>query len=108
MGVFDSVIDEINKKSEDQQEEEIQEEDGTEEYEDDGEEESEEEYYYTVATRRDPLNCRKGPGKNYQIIGQFEKGERVKYVKEFDDDWYMVTNGDLKGYVSTQYLQEEE
>lgn len=59
-----------------------------------------------VVTKSSPLNVRKGPGTNYDVIGQFAKGAKVQLVKKVSSEWYLVKQGHLEGYCSAEYLRE--
>ena len=57
-------------------------------------------YYYATTG----LNVRKGPGTNYKIVGELEKGDRVAYLGK-SGNWYKVrTNRGVVGYCYKSYL----
>ena len=49
------------------------------------------------------VNVRKGPGTNYGIVGQVNKGQRVRIWKE-SGNWYMVDNDK---WISATYVKKE-
>lgn len=51
------------------------------------------------------LNIRTGPGFNFGIITQLEKGTELTVLEQFNADWYLVRlcNGAV-GYASTEYI----
>lgn len=59
---------------------------------------------YTIS----PLNFRIGPGSEYESIGQFEKYESLRVLKEFDDWYFIMTNEHTFGYVYKEYVKELE
>jgi len=62
--------------------------------------------YYSVNTQTEPLNCRKGPSTNDAILGTFAKGSKVVLIQKTNSEWYLVQQGDLKGYAAVKYLKE--
>ncbi len=57
-------------------------------------------YYYATTG----LNVRKGPGTNYKIVDELEKGERVTYLDK-SGNWYKVrTARGVVGYCYKSYL----
>ncbi|MDQ0177709.1 N-acetylmuramoyl-L-alanine amidase [Bacillus chungangensis] len=53
------------------------------------------------------LNVRSGPGTNHQAIGSLKHNTKVT-VHEISNGWAYISAGNLKGYVHTNYLQQEE
>lgn len=49
------------------------------------------------------LNIRKGPGKNYAIIGKLPKNAGCSIISE-EDGWTKIKSGKVTGYVSSEYL----
>lgn len=51
------------------------------------------------------LNIRTGPGFNFGVITQLEKGTELTVLEQFNADWYLVRlcNGAV-GYASTEYI----
>lgn len=50
------------------------------------------------------LNIRENAGKQYNIVGQVNKGDRVTAISESDNWTQIETVNGVKGYVATQYL----
>ena len=66
----------------------------------------------TIATKTDPLNCRKSPSDDSAILGKFSKGATVTVVEKTNSSWWKVkgsaTNGKtITGYCSTKYLTKK-
>lgn len=59
------------------------------------------EVYGTVTGNK--VRVRKGPGTNYDIVGQVNKGQRVRIWKE-ENGWYMVDNDK---WISATYVKKE-
>ena len=57
----------------------------------------------TVNTEKDPLNVRKSPSDNAEIIGQVKKGSNVTIYSE-TDGWYEIEYNGGVGYVSKKYI----
>ena len=60
-----------------------------------------------ISKSKEYLNIRKGPGKNYDIIGKLPGGAAgyVKSSKNVDGQtWYYIESGDVKGYVLGEFL----
>lgn len=54
------------------------------------------------------LNIRKGPGKEYEVIGGLTENEGVKIYAKIDD-WYIIqTKDDIVGCVSSEYIKQAE
>jgi TolB-like protein len=58
-----------------------------------------------VETQRDPLNIRRGPGKQYKVIAKAAKGEKLIII-ESSGEWYKVQlqNGTV-GYASSEFIR---
>lgn len=50
------------------------------------------------------LNIRSGAGVNYQDIGDLNKNENVRVLKE-SNGWYLILSGTKYGWVSSKYIQ---
>lgn len=61
----------------------------------------------TVNTEKDPLNVRKSPSANAEIIGQIEKGSTVTVYSE-SGDWYEIEYNGGAGYVSKKYIKSND
>lgn len=57
----------------------------------------------TVNTKTDPLNVRKKPSTEAEIIGKLEKGSIVSVYSE-TNGWYEIKYNGNKGYVSKDYI----
>src|SRR5690606_14156231 len=55
----------------------------------------------------DDINVRGGPGTDYTVVGQLQRGAEVRVVgKVIDRDWYMISqNGAGSGFVSANLLK---
>ena len=52
------------------------------------------------------LNIRKGPGKEYEVIGSLKENEGVKIYAKLDD-WYIIqTKDDVVGCISSEYVKQ--
>ena len=58
----------------------------------------------TVVTQSTPLNIRKRPSTQAQIITQAQKGETVTVLGKWQD-WYVVEVRGIIGYAAAQYIQ---
>lgn len=60
----------------------------------------------TVVGISTSLNVRKGPGSNYQVIGNLLLGNKVSIISE-ENGWYKIklSNGTGIGYVSKKYIR---
>lgn len=56
----------------------------------------------TVRSNSDSLRIRKGPGTNYEIVGQMSNGDTATYLGT-ESGWYKIQRGSVTGYVSSQY-----
>jgi len=64
------------------------------------------EVYGIVVTKGSPLNIRAAQGSDAKVIGQLEKGSRVRILEEAGE-WYKVELEDGKtGYASRQFLKK--
>lgn len=61
----------------------------------------------TVNTEKDPLNVRKSPSANAEIIGKLEKGSTVTIYAE-SGDWYEIEYNGGVGYVSKKYIKSKD
>lgn len=55
-----------------------------------------------------PLNLRKGPNSDYDIILEIPQGAQVSTIAKGDNGWYQVLYKGVEGYSSGKYLAEEE
>lgn len=69
-----------------------------------GSKEEEDDVYYAV--NASALNVRKTPGTSGTIVGKFYRGAVLTYLDQSDNGWLYVTNGDLTGWCSAEYLQK--
>lgn len=60
----------------------------------------------TVNTEKDPLNVRKSPSVNAEIIGEIEKGSTVTVYSE-SGDWYEIEYNGGAGYVLKKYIKSK-
>ena len=60
---------------------------------------------YTSVSAGTFLRVRKGPGKNYDIVGTLVRGQTVTVVASTSDGWYKTQDG---FYVSGTYLQTSQ
>ncbi|AEB76454.1 N-acetylmuramoyl-L-alanine amidase [Clostridium botulinum] len=51
------------------------------------------------------LNVRSGPGTDYRVIGQLNKGTKVKIYKDKGNGWYDIYFGNHGGYVYKNYIE---
>ena len=64
----------------------------------------------TVATKKDPLCCRKTPDGNK--IGAFKKGSKIERLEKTNAAWWkvkgkdMTTGKTITGYSASKYLKE--
>lgn len=59
----------------------------------------------TVITQSTALNIRSEPNTSSAIVGKVPKGATVIIVGE-DNGWYLIDYGNIRGYVSAQYVSE--
>ncbi len=57
-----------------------------------------------VVTKETELNVRKGPGKEYEVIGTVDKDSIVE-ISTMTGDWYEIVFKNGVGYVSKDYIQ---
>lgn len=50
------------------------------------------------------LNVRSGPGTQYQVVFQVEKGTEVEVLDAGEPDWWQIRYGGRIGWASSQYL----
>ena len=50
------------------------------------------------------LNVRSGPGTQYQVVFQVEKGTEVEVLDAGEPDWWQIRYGGRIGWASAQYL----
>lgn len=58
--------------------------------------------YKNVNTGR--LNVRENAGKQYRVVGQVNKGDKVAVISESNNWIYVETETGLRGYVASEYL----
>lgn len=58
--------------------------------------------YATAST----LNVRKAPSTDSEVVAKYAKGNEVKVTGKYNDDWYIVDAGGIKGYCSAKYLAD--
>lgn len=56
----------------------------------------------TVRSNSDSLRIRKGPGTNYEIVGQMNNGDTATYLGT-EGSWYKIQRNGVTGYVSSSY-----
>ncbi|WP_029322674.1 SGNH/GDSL hydrolase family protein [Butyrivibrio sp. AE3004] len=56
----------------------------------------------------DRVNIRSGAGTEFDKVGVIGKDTKVKVLGQTDNGWYQVMIGDEVGYISCDYLQEDE
>ena len=52
------------------------------------------------------LNVRSGPGKNYKVEFQAEKGSTVDVLNDSNKDWWQIQQGGKSGYAMSEYLKK--
>jgi TolB-like protein len=58
-----------------------------------------------VETQRDPLNIRRGPGKQYKVIAKAAKGEKLIIIESSGEwDKVQLQNG-IVGYASNEFIR---
>ncbi len=65
-----------------------------------------EENEYVISASR--LNVRKGPGKQYPVIGKLSRFSTVKVIETVDKNWAVVDKDGQKGFVAMEYLRKSE
>jgi|GEM_PF-742964 len=58
---------------------------------------------YTVSARA--LNMRAGPSKTATQIGTLKQDDLVELINAENESWWLIDNGMIRGYVSSQYLK---
>ena len=53
------------------------------------------------------LNMRYGPDKYYAVLKTFSFGDKVTFIKEYENDWWYVDIKGTKGYVFSQLLKKD-
>jgi uncharacterized protein YgiM (DUF1202 family) len=53
------------------------------------------------------LNIRENAGKQYNVVGQVNKGDKVNELSQSDSWSQIETESGVKGYVATKYLSSE-
>ena len=62
--------------------------------------------FYRVATQSSNLNIRKGPGKEYDVVGKAAHNSKVQLIKKMYNGWYFIKDSDgEEGFSSTEYLE---
>ena len=56
---------------------------------------------------KNPVNVRKGPSTDYEILGGLEKGKQIKVTGLVDTGWYRIQYNDENAYVYSSYLIDE-
>lgn len=51
-----------------------------------------------------PLNVRSGPGTDYDKVGTLKRGDKVEILDDTVEGWYEISNDELTGYVSSEYI----
>lgn len=54
------------------------------------------------------LNVREGKGETFDIVGTLEKGALCYIIADREDDWIYIESGDVRGFVSREYLDTGE
>lgn len=52
------------------------------------------------------LNVRSGPGKNYNVLFQVEKGSTVDVMNDSNKDWWQIQQNGKSGYAMSEYLKK--
>ncbi|MCH5250934.1 MAG: SH3 domain-containing protein [Lachnospiraceae bacterium] len=55
----------------------------------------------------DPVNVRKGPSTDFEIVGFLGFGQDVTVTGQADTKWYEIQYGEDTAFVSNKYLQDE-
>ena len=56
---------------------------------------------------KNPVNVRKGPSTDYEILGGLEKGKQIQVTGLVDTGWYRIQYNDEIAYVYASYLIDE-
>lgn len=60
--------------------------------------------YNDIVVTTDALNFREGPSTDDAVIKTFYKNEELQVInRSSDDDWLLVNNNNVSGYVSSEY-----
>ena len=51
------------------------------------------------------LNMRSGPSAEYPVIRSLAYNSELETISKFDNGWYHINYGGIKGYVSGKYYQ---
>lgn len=74
----------------------------------DAETATEAEFTYTASQISNRQLCiRRGPSKDYKIIGHLQRGDTGDVIS-IEDEWVLLKSGDIEGYVFKDYLQITE
>lgn len=63
--------------------------------------------YDAVLFVKNPVNVRKGPSTDYDVIGGLEKGKQITVTGLVDTGWYRIQYNDENAYVYSSYLIDE-
>ena len=63
--------------------------------------------YNAVLYVKNPVNVRKGPSTDYEILGGLEKGKQIQVTGIVDTGWYCIQYNDAVAYVYSSYLIDE-
>ncbi len=63
--------------------------------------------YDAVLFVKNPVNVRKGPSTDYDVIGGLEKGKQITVTGLVDTGWYRIQYNDEIAYVYASYLIDE-
>ncbi len=61
--------------------------------------------YYVISSGG--LNVRKGPSKNYDIIGSLSYGKEILVTGKVESDWFEISYQGAIGYISAKYVSSE-
>lgn len=50
------------------------------------------------------LNVRDSPSTSGKVIGKLQNNEKVT-IEDYDGEWFLITSGDIHGYVFAQFIQ---
>lgn len=63
--------------------------------------------FMKVVTKSSNLNIRKGPGKDFDIIGKAAHDSKVQLIKKMYNGWfYIKSDAGVEGFCSTDYLAQ--
>ena len=63
--------------------------------------------YDAILFVKNPVNVRKGPSTDYDVIGGLEKGKQITVTGLVDTGWYRIQYNDENAYVYSSYLIDE-